>query len=264
MQCHDCGVERKWLHKHHILPRSLGGGDEAENLVSICSNCHEERHEGPYGGVLKGRLSNSPQAKAKKSETMKAKFADPIWRAKWEATLYKAHTPEKEANRTAGIHRFYAVPENRERVAEALREVASRPERNAKISATNKRLGRRPPPPTAESIAHARTFLGTPEAKEHHREALIKLNADPEFKARKSAKSKAMWADPEYAAKMNEMWGRGGETCGRGHSFSGDNLYIDARGRRVCRTCKAEASRRSRAKANPTAKVRGPYKSRHF
>ena len=32
--------------------------------------------------------------------------------------------------------------------------------------------------------------------------------------------------------------------CPRGHPYSGGNLYIDPRGRRVCRTCKREWARR--------------------
>lgn len=32
------------LHVHHVLPRHLGGGDEEENLVCLCPNCHAVAH----------------------------------------------------------------------------------------------------------------------------------------------------------------------------------------------------------------------------
>ena len=35
-------------------------------------------------------------------------------------------------------------------------------------------------------------------------------------------------------------WNRGKELCIRGHPLSGDNLKIDARGHRVCRSCKRQ------------------------
>lgn len=35
--------------------------------------------------------------------------------------------------------------------------------------------------------------------------------------------------------------------CKYGHPFSGDNLYVDANGYRICRTCQRIASRRARA-----------------
>ena len=32
------------LNVHHILPVCKGGGDEPENLVTLCINCHKEIH----------------------------------------------------------------------------------------------------------------------------------------------------------------------------------------------------------------------------
>ncbi len=39
-----CG-ERKWLHVHHRKPKSEGGGDEPENLVTLCAAHHRMVHE---------------------------------------------------------------------------------------------------------------------------------------------------------------------------------------------------------------------------
>jgi hypothetical protein len=40
-RCWRCGYKRR-LQKCHIIPRSLGGSDDAENLVLLCKFCHRE------------------------------------------------------------------------------------------------------------------------------------------------------------------------------------------------------------------------------
>lgn len=52
--CQDCGVmtlnfrdsranPKRRVQAHHILPRRQGGGDELENLVTLCMSCHHKR-----------------------------------------------------------------------------------------------------------------------------------------------------------------------------------------------------------------------------
>lgn len=43
--CQDCGVGDCRLHVHHIRPRSQGGTDHIDNLVSLCPDCHANRHD---------------------------------------------------------------------------------------------------------------------------------------------------------------------------------------------------------------------------
>ena len=45
-RCERCGALPYWmgLEKHHIKLRSLGGGDERDNLVWLCRRCHNEMH----------------------------------------------------------------------------------------------------------------------------------------------------------------------------------------------------------------------------
>lgn len=40
-RCWRCGCECK-LHRCHIIPHSLGGVDNASNLVLLCNRCHRE------------------------------------------------------------------------------------------------------------------------------------------------------------------------------------------------------------------------------
>lgn len=50
--CEACGwvppptifLARRLLHHHHVLPRALGGSDDAANRVIICPNCHAIVH----------------------------------------------------------------------------------------------------------------------------------------------------------------------------------------------------------------------------
>lgn len=40
--CRSCGASGNWakLSVHHLLPASLGGTDEMENLLTLCATCH--------------------------------------------------------------------------------------------------------------------------------------------------------------------------------------------------------------------------------
>lgn len=38
-RCERCGSTIN-LHPHHIIPRSAGGGDEDDNLLTLCFRCH--------------------------------------------------------------------------------------------------------------------------------------------------------------------------------------------------------------------------------
>ncbi len=41
--CQDCG-SRTNLETHHLRFRSQGGTDTEENLITLCSDCHAQRH----------------------------------------------------------------------------------------------------------------------------------------------------------------------------------------------------------------------------
>jgi 5-methylcytosine-specific restriction endonuclease McrA len=44
--CRDCDVKCRnqvRIQAHHVIPRRLGGGDELENLVTLCAGCHRSR-----------------------------------------------------------------------------------------------------------------------------------------------------------------------------------------------------------------------------
>lgn len=49
--CQVCKKKSKILHTHHIIYRSEGGTDRADNLITVCNDCHtSENHK--QGGIL--------------------------------------------------------------------------------------------------------------------------------------------------------------------------------------------------------------------
>jgi len=44
-QCQDCGAVDRRVHVHHKKPRSKGGSDALRNLITLCPDCHAERHD---------------------------------------------------------------------------------------------------------------------------------------------------------------------------------------------------------------------------
>ena len=51
-KCQNCGT-KQLLQVHHIQFRSRSGDDSEENLITLCSHCHEAVHTG-YG-QLRGK-----------------------------------------------------------------------------------------------------------------------------------------------------------------------------------------------------------------
>ena len=49
--CQVCKKKSKILHTHHIIYRSEGGTDRADNLITVCTDCHTSENHKP-GGIL--------------------------------------------------------------------------------------------------------------------------------------------------------------------------------------------------------------------
>ncbi len=49
--CQVCKKKNKTLHTHHIVYRSEGGTDRADNLITVCTDCHTSENHKP-GGIL--------------------------------------------------------------------------------------------------------------------------------------------------------------------------------------------------------------------
>lgn len=57
--CQVCKKKNKILHTHHIVYKSKGGTNRADNLITVCSDCHtaeNHKNEGVlYGWMMKGK-----------------------------------------------------------------------------------------------------------------------------------------------------------------------------------------------------------------
>jgi 5-methylcytosine-specific restriction endonuclease McrA len=42
-RCQDCGSSKD-LHVHHLVKRSKLGDDALDNLITLCADCHRQRH----------------------------------------------------------------------------------------------------------------------------------------------------------------------------------------------------------------------------
>lgn len=66
--CQVCKKKNKILHTHHIIYQSCGGTDRANNLITICTECHtSENHK--QGGILYNWMLNKKNVKQYKDAT---------------------------------------------------------------------------------------------------------------------------------------------------------------------------------------------------
>ena len=56
--CQVCKKKGKILHTHHIIYRSKGGTDRADNLITVCSDCHTSKNHKPEGILYKWMMEH--------------------------------------------------------------------------------------------------------------------------------------------------------------------------------------------------------------
>ena len=118
--CADCKIHRKALHKHHLKPKSEGGTD-ADGIIYICANCHEDRHGGLLGGNIRGRLAQSPEAQLKRSLSLKEYWSDPTNRAKQGERLKESWKTRDRQKMSDEMKRIW-TPERRALHGEIVRQ----------------------------------------------------------------------------------------------------------------------------------------------
>ncbi|MGW7053149.1 HNH endonuclease [Streptomyces sp. NPDC054887] len=62
--------ERATLERAHIVPSSLGGSDEADNLILLCSPCHKESPDWPDPREMARWLAKRPARSSKEFEDL--------------------------------------------------------------------------------------------------------------------------------------------------------------------------------------------------
>lgn len=211
--------------RHHIIPTSMGGSNNDENLVYftprehflahllLTKMVHDRVHLRKVGRALAmmgmsshstpgrqpsrsyhrarvafviSRGAISEQERKKRSDTFKLKHQDQAWSAK----------------RTEGIRTAMASPEYRKKISVERRSRSSNIEYLAKLSAANIRRYGDPAERQKTSIA-IKNVRGTPESKAKTSAASKKMWEGPEFRANQSLKRKERW-DKWRASKNTE------------------------------------------------------------
>lgn len=122
-RCAKCGIGRRWLHRHHIIPKSQGGSNDSSNILQLCANCHEDEHGGRFGGAVGGnRTAHTPQAEAKRSATMLELWKDPDFRARHLKGLREGQAKVDQKTKGERIRAAW-TPERRAAHAQHLSEI---------------------------------------------------------------------------------------------------------------------------------------------
>jgi hypothetical protein len=111
-RCQECGYY-KHLEVHHVVPRSKGGTDDPENLMTLCTRCHKKIHG--FRDVIRKKKRHTRRNKRKKFRRYINKHKDivrkevfPIRSMEDVHPRQEDHSPEAEDRR----QRLYAKWEN--------------------------------------------------------------------------------------------------------------------------------------------------------
>ena len=170
--CQDCGTFRKYLHKHHIVPKSQGGSDAADNLVALCANCHEDRHGGSFHKAV------SEKSRNKHGKRLRRMWRDPKFRARM-IRVFKTRETTAETRRQRSVR---------------MKAKWQEPEYRGKISIARRKYWASAPPDARKARMKAALASLTHEKRSEH---ALKFVNSPEARKRRSEYSKAMWADPK-------------------------------------------------------------------
>lgn len=124
--CPRCGTYRRTLHMDHILPRALGGSNDASNLQLLCANCHEDKTFAEAAAI-----ANDPQVRARRDQVRRT----PEYRETARQRSLGVH-PSAETRarmRDAQLGRVQS-PEHRARISAALTGHKQSPEHRAKLT----------------------------------------------------------------------------------------------------------------------------------
>ena len=104
MECFECGKTNN-LHKHHVIPKSLGG----ENTITLCESCHSKVH----GKDLRISALTKQALQALKAQGVKLGTPENLTK---EARV-KAHKAISSKARSAKANKqaFYVIAQERDR-----------------------------------------------------------------------------------------------------------------------------------------------------
>ena len=224
--CSRCGVERRYLQSHHIIRRRHGGTDDSENLLRLCSNCHEDEH----GGSALKEIKDDPVTHEKWLTALRASM--PL-RTERQREYFASERSAPHRRKLADAQRKrWSDPAERQRMGEKVR-AAWTPERRAAKAEEVRQLraerhwSTRSPGSVgaldahrAEAVEHSvERRTGVPLTDEHRRKLAVKtaerwdagvfdrtaaVSHTPEANAKRAESMRRAWAEGRFANRRTE------------------------------------------------------------
>lgn len=154
-KCSSCGAERKYLHRHHIIPKSSGGTDDESNIQRLCSNCHEDIH----GGSGFDEVRRNPELSEKRNQSHREYFQTEKGREHLSRMIVASaevfKDPERLNARNVAISESW-TPEKRAEKAEQMRQLRAERHWSTKTDGSLKALSEHRATAIANSVATRR------------------------------------------------------------------------------------------------------------
>lgn len=189
---------------HHIVPRSLGGGDESENLIQLSARqhlichillpkmtCGEDRKKMIYAArmmTICDRDGNrSVRVNSRIYESIKVEWIDQVRKANRSRPVSQE---TREKLRDLNLGRRYGPPskETRNKISQALSGIKRSDETRAKVSA---------------SLMGNRRNPWTEESRKKVSDSLTGRKLSTEHRAAASNGLKEKWKDSDYRERMS-------------------------------------------------------------
>ena len=105
-ECHVCKSspgQGGSLHVHHIEPRSEGGEDSLDNLITLCHGCHEKLHgwpiPDPSSNTASGRHKSEKNSQKTSSQSVKASTRQESASSSGQRNRHPSSTATRQSNK---------------------------------------------------------------------------------------------------------------------------------------------------------------------
>lgn len=213
--------------KHHVLPRSLGGSDEPDNLLALTLRDHlfahamlAKMHGGPMWHAFNFMVA-SRNIKTSRDKYVAKMHGEAIRQSyrnnpeKVEAVRRRQNElmqdPKRREHLSKQLSSYFSNPAARERVSRLVTKTMSDPARRAEIfpeerrKKTSELMRQRHQLPgmREKGSTRSKAYWGQQDSKDAQAQKMVARWTDPEYAARQRAGHLAVMQSPEHRAKMS-------------------------------------------------------------